>query len=401
MKKVVALVLVFVLCVSMFAACGKGGSKKDDQESRQEGPKGTQYDTGAFTVFVPEGWKEFVVYDVFAEEDNTADPNALQIIKDGKNSLDVFSKPYIDIRYYGPDTQGVAPYKELYDEVEDIEPLELDNFTFTGFECVSFDVSMTILWADDGINQFQLAIYTDQEDGDIMITDEDVMMIIESIVPSAGIQENPKGESGSPAVEADYMLWSGYWYGWWCVTNATGKFAEVDNWAWDVVAYNSVWDDSGEMTIWDSETSWSNPLMEVDVAFTEGSTEMGVLHVSEGDMFPYREWLKAYDEVTPMELEENAWVVEPADSSVSHFENMIQISGSYVDEDDRDNSFDYHIFLRPWGTDWEDVESGDTTGCIYKNMMPVLYESWYLPLLELGYVTAPDDFEIGFDRIEN
>lgn len=186
MKKILALLLVLTLCFSLFVACGEGGSdkKNDDREgTKEEEPKGETYSTGAFDVYIPEGWKAFEVYDVFAEEADTVDPNALQIIKGGESSLDVFSKPYIDIRYYGPDTEGYAPYKDLYEDVEDIDPLELDNFTFTGFDCVSFDYPMTILWADDGVNQVQVTVYTDQADGDIMITDEDVLMIIESIVP--------------------------------------------------------------------------------------------------------------------------------------------------------------------------------------------------------------------------
>ena len=91
MKKFLAIFLVLTLCFSLFAACGKGGDKTESPDSQPDVPKGTQYDTGTFQVFIPDGWKEFAVYDVFAEQPETVDPDALQIIKGGKNSMDVFS----------------------------------------------------------------------------------------------------------------------------------------------------------------------------------------------------------------------------------------------------------------------------------------------------------------------
>ena len=53
-------------------------------------------------------------------------------------------------------------------------------------------------------------------------------------------------------------------------------------------------------------------------------------------------------------------------------ENFLVIEGSYSDGE---NSLDYTIYIRPWGTVWDEVED--------KNL-PESYKDWYLPLIEAG-----------------
>ena len=54
-------------------------------------------------------------------------------------------------------------------------------------------------------------------------------------------------------------------------------------------------------------------------------------------------------------------------------ENAICISGTYENGED---VFSYEIYLRPWGTIWdEDVVDED---------LPGRYYDWYLPLIEAG-----------------
>lgn len=50
--------------------------------------------------------------------------------------------------------------------------------------------------------------------------------------------------------------------------------------------------------------------------------------------------------------------------------------------------FDYKFYLRPWGMDWEDVAADDP------DMLPYTYESWYLPALEAG-IEMPDKIGSG------
>ena len=90
------------------------------------------------------------------------------------------------------------------------------------------------------------------------------------------------------------------------------------------------------------------------------------------------------------------WIVDPGASMVSDFDHMIHIDSTMYDEDG--DWIDYDFFLRPWGMDWEDVRVADTSNLLYDNMMPLEYDSWYLP--QIGGTAVPissGDGYSGFD----
>lgn len=403
MKKTLAMILSIVMCLSLLAACGGGsGNGGNSGKTPQEDPVENIYDTGEFQVVIPEGWLEAPVSDIFAEEDGALDSGALQIIKGGESSMDVFSKPYVDIRFYGPDVLGMAPDKDFYDDVEEIDDLELDNYTFEGFSCLSFGYEMTILFADDGDNQIQVVVYTDQEDGSISVTDDDVLQILESIVPSDGTGGSQTQDPGSSDGGVNLNYWEGQWYGWWSIKNAEGMFAEVDKYAWDVCANIVTFsDNSGYFEMWDTATSYQNVLASCDVIFREGEGKNGCMVSENGKFFECGQWLGLFDGVNTVYVDEGEWEVDPADSSVSHFDKMLELKGTYVDPENSENRFDYYVYLRPWGTEWDDVSIGDTEDCIYSDMMPVHYDDWYIPLLELDCEDMPESYEEGIALIED
>ncbi len=127
-------------------------------------------------------------------------------------------------------------------------------------------------------------------------------------------------------------------------------------------------------------------------------TETGALDSRRIDFFPQGVWNNGMEAVT-MSERSAGWIIEPGDSSVSHFENMIEINGRYESPENPEDAFDYHIFLRPWGMLWEDVRSGDTSGCIARDMMPLYYDNWYLSLLSLGFEHPTASFGEGIDAI--
>ena len=59
---------------------------------------------------------------------------------------------------------------------------------------------------------------------------------------------------------------------------------------------------------------------------------------------------------------------------------MILIKGHYESGEDK---FNYEIWLRPWGTYWDDVEEKDE---------PDYYTDWYLPLIKAGK-SMPDSVD--------
>ena len=87
-----------------------------------------------------------------------------------------------------------------------------------------------------------------------------------------------------------------------------------------------------------------------------GTSELGTV-MSEGGWF------------TDIPLEHADWIVDPG---LLDYEDMIHISGFYENGDDE---FTYDIYLRPWGTYWDDVAEED---------LPYYYYDWYLPMIEAG-----------------
>ena len=102
-----------------------------------------------------------------------------------------------------------------------------------------------------------------------------------------------------------------------------------------------------------------------------------------------------------MNMEEGSWRIDPSNSTVSHFDHMIEIVGRYVSPENPEDFFDYYIYLRPWGTLWDDVREGDTDGCLYSDMMPLYHDNWYVSLLNLGYEQSVASFQEGIDIIND
>ena len=49
--------------------------------------------------------------------------------------------------------------------------------------------------------------------------------------------------------------------------------------------------------------------------------------------------------------------------------------------------------------DWEDVRGIEAEGTYYSDMMPMEYDTWYLPLIEKGVSVMPDSHQEGQDQI--
>lgn len=203
------------------------------------------------------------------------------------------------------------------------------------------------------------------------------------------------------APAAGYDWWNRDWYGWWVIVDAEGDFADYDDLFLDAYAEIRVDGDTGTVKLWHCFGGRNSRIAEAEIEFVDGEGENGYFYTSGGTLFPDGEMSLGGDRVTPMELVYYDWVVDPADSSVSHFEDMIEIMGYYTDPENEENAFTYYVYLKPWGETWEDVRSGDTSDCIYDDMMPYYYDDWYLPLLELGYTDAIVDYADGYDLIDN
>ena len=152
--------------------------------------------------------------------------------------------------------------------------------------------------------------------------------------------------------------WNGDWYGWWIMTGCWGYYEDMEGEWWDVCGRIDIGEDYiGEVTLWDEDYTEAEPMASAAVSLNEaGTSELGTV-MSEGGWF------------TDIPLEHADWIVDPG---LLDYEDMIHISGFYENGDDE---FTYDIYLRPWGTYWDDVAEED---------LPYYYYDWYLPMIEAG-----------------
>lgn len=184
-----------------------------------------------------------------------------------------------------------------------------------------------------------------------------------------GYTDNPT-ETTAPRTQ-DRTWWEGDWYGWWTVLEGSGEMYMMERAAWDVCAKIEMNEDGTcKLHIWDEHPEQNQFIWYVDGRFEEGSDQRGVL-VSEG--------------ITFLGTSDNGQLrADPAAMPYAAFGDLLCISGTYVDPENPENSCTYSIILRPWGAQWEDIRTGDMTGMPYPDMMPIRYDSWYLPLIREG-----------------
>lgn len=205
----------------------------------------------------------------------------------------------------------------------------------------------------------------------IRFFDTDVRMLLAK--PEAADAQAPAMEPAAPDYAAS---WAGDWYGWHVITDASESLRYLKNTAWDACARIVVDGASGEFIAWDTENEPGELLCRAGVTFSPGSTDAGCMAASSGTYLDC--------DIT------DGLRCDPGASDVSRFARMLCISGRA--EDENGEWVRFRLYLRPWGMDWEDVRTGDTSGCLYRSMLPPGYDSWYAPLLAAHTAQMPDSF---------
>ena len=168
----------------------------------------------------------------------------------------------------------------------------------------------------------------------------------------------PGGGTGASGGDQLLDWWNGDWYGWWIMTGCYGYYEDMEGDWWDICGTIDIGEDGVvTVTLWDEDYTESEPMASAAVSLSEAGTgEFGTL-MSEGGRF------------TDIDLEHADWIVDPG---LLDYPDMIHISGYYESGEDE---YTYDIYLRPWGTYWDDVTEED---------LPYYYYDWYLPLIESG-----------------
>lgn len=189
---------------------------------------------------------------------------------------------------------------------------------------------------------------------------------------------DPTTQPPAPAETAGTSIaaqwWSGDWYGWWVIQNGQGVYADLSDSFYDTCARILIYDDgSGVIELWDEDCAEGEIFATATITLDDDIFELGLMYSTRGQF---------YDS----EIGEYDWWVYPNEGLC--VDDAICIQGHYSTDADPDNTFDYSIYLRPWGTLWDDIP--DDPSLPYDDMLPRYYTDWYLPLLEQGVTSAPD-----------
>ena len=270
----------------------------------------------------------------------------------------------------------VAMFKEL--GVEICAELKED-----GTGVLALDNPVNVTWADGVITADDGSKLSYKLEGDCLHiqvdSDDYVFTRGEGSAPKVEHNTSAGGEEPEELRVADW--WSGKWYGWFVFSNASDYYSDRIGDYGDCLSEITVYDDGTgyvEMTWLDGEV-----FATADVTFGTGTTDYGCMMSESGT-------------ILNLSIKNADWIVDPGASMVSDFDHMIHIDSTMYDEDG--DWIDYDFFLRPWGMDWEDVRVADTSNLLYDNMMPLEYDSWYLP--QIGGTAVPissGDGYSGFD----
>lgn len=156
------------------------------------------------------------------------------------------------------------------------------------------------------------------------------------------------------ALSEAQRYWDGDWYGYWRIGYTSKKYEVLDDEephdCFAVFKMNP--DNTGTMHLWEAGGDIATAEIKLYEGYGPGGFDLNIQvsgnHLS-GSQLDNAQWM-IYDDMYG-------------------FENYVTIDGSF--EDTAGESFNYAIYLYPWGEKWEDeiVEDGKK---------PVEYESWYL-----------------------
>lgn len=189
---------------------------------------------------------------------------------------------------------------------------------------------------------------------------------LDALINKAGNNLTDTAETESPANKPAFLeWWDGDWYGLWIITSGTDYHDGYDGYFWDCcVTIETEADLTGCLTLWDedNEIGYSDPDVRVEVSFNSaGVGAHGTMFSEIGDFYG-------------ASVGHADWIVDPGLEKVDDF---LWIDGTY---EDADGSFNYEIYLRPWGVLWDDI-TDDVID--YSNPLPGLYD-WYAKLVNAG-----------------
>lgn len=148
-------------------------------------------------------------------------------------------------------------------------------------------------------------------------------------------------------------FWNGDWYGYLCITEASGAYSDRIGQRTDAAANISLGEDArGSIVIWDTAHPRSAPLGDCVLRVDDAGGPMGIAMSGQGSFMG-----------APVYTGD--WLIDP---SMYEYDNTVEITGYFADEA---GDLFYTLYLHPWGAEWQETE------------LPPSYE-WYLQTVKNG-----------------
>lgn len=142
---------------------------------------GERVSSGNVSALLPDGWKVYPVWDLWAEKENTPDKDKLKFNKFAKSEDDQHVTPGLEIRYYGMNSTFIEPGKDRFDEAKDWGPVDIGGRIWKGITGISWESPQALIWTKDGDDEFLVAILLEYGGKKISLQDADVRAILASI----------------------------------------------------------------------------------------------------------------------------------------------------------------------------------------------------------------------------
>ena len=175
MKKIVSLILILCFALSL-CSCGEDDIVKSmyiDTDVNSKYQENSTHKTADFSVSVPNGWN--ISNENDANKQAGTGLNSVTLLKDKTNDVG------IQVTYYNPQNDLVAPLGSYYTDSKDISPFEIGGRVYNGFTAKSSNKPIIVLWTGNpGEDQFLINVWSTNENF-ITVDNVELLIILKSI----------------------------------------------------------------------------------------------------------------------------------------------------------------------------------------------------------------------------
>lgn len=183
LRRILAVTMMIAVTAG-FTACGGGGGNGGGADVSKV--KGETYDTGVFSVLVPEGWQ---ARDVLIGDE--VDSKQLRLIKGTESEADMLLGPYMTITSYKDGTVSSAMDQVQYygGDKEQLDPVEAGDYTWDAAQAGS-DPYINIFMSASEPYKYEIMMLPKSGDKEVTLKDADVLAILGSLKDTGASSSN-------------------------------------------------------------------------------------------------------------------------------------------------------------------------------------------------------------------